>query len=658
MNDPNNYPRFSQQKNSGGVSGKELFVGLNVLSKIGVIFLILGVIAFSAASRGYIPEWVRLILVFAVGVIMLVVGELFYRKGRSKVFSLALIYGGVTELFVSTLIGYYGFWIFGEFAVLGTLLGVSVIGFALSERYKSQFLTALTVIASIIPFFIFHVKHAFVYFLAAAVIMGVHCTNAVIARKKHYTVSFITGIILLIVQVSMLRNLLIQNIDFDRDRIWQIQLFPIIFIACGAFIYTAGPILNAVQDKGKISGADLTSTVIVQTVMMINLWNYIGGIAAGITMFVIAVIYTLTAVCFILGFGVKKGFANLFLNLAMLATVSGIFLSMRTGHIQYIILHTFATTVFVMAAFFESKLPRVWGTILLALSEIQFLILCSRYQGIGIKLLISIINIVLWLAVLIPFIARKKHNTTLFRIYTGLAVLNAGFLGMSIIVTNIVPALEPLSIWTNVSGQAAFAAMCIALLWILIGFVLGKLKYMKTPGIVFSIIGYAIGLFYLTVSSIAGAAIHYNGSSAGSVMIIMTILVNAVSVLAVLDITLQIRERAPKFTKAIGLIVSGYALIALTVVLGTNDFVRFTSFIISIIYIVMAAAWIVIGFWRKNTVLRRFGLALALLASTKLFLFDFRGINVMGRTLLFIGFGLTLLAISFGYGIAEKSLKK
>ncbi len=84
----------------------------------------------------------------------------------------------------------------------------------------------------------------------------------------------------------------------------------------------------------------------------------------------------------------------------------------------------------------------------------------------------------------------------------------------------------------------------------------------------------------------------------------------------------------------------------------------FTSFIISIIYIVAAALWIIIGFKRLNALLRRFGLALALLSSAKLFLFDFRGISDMGRTLLFIGFGVTLLCIAFGYGIAEKRLKE
>lgn len=661
QNNPNNqngFPQYPQQKSSNNVSGRELFVGLNVLSKIGVIFLILGVIAFSAASKGYIPEWVRLALVFAVGVIMLVVGELFYRKGSSRIFSLALIYGGMAELFISSLIGYYGFPVFGEFAVLGTFLGVSVVGFALSERYKSQFLSILTVIASIIPFFMFHVKRGFVYFFAAAVIMGVHCANAVIARKKRYNVSFAAGIILLIAQIPMLCDLLKQNLDPNERGLWTIQLFPVIFAACGAFIYAAGAILNAIQNGGKASELDLTGATITQVAAMMYSWNYIGGIADGIVMFVLAMFYALAAACFILRFGSRKNFANLLLNLALIAAVAGIFLSMRAGYVQYITLHLFAAAIFATGAFFESKLPRVWGVALLVLSEVMFRSLYARYDGIGIKLFITIVNIVIWLAILIPFITRKKHKATLFRIYTAIAVFNAGFLGASVIVTNVVPALEDFSIWEDKAGQAAFAAMCAAVLWMLVGFIFGKLKYMKTAGIVLSIISYAIGLFNLMRSSIAAAASRNYGNSAGPVMIIVTIIINAVSVLAVLDITLQIRERAPRFAKAVGLVVSGYALIVLTSVLGTNDFVKFTSFIISIIYIVMAAVWIVIGFKRKNTILRRFGLALALLSSVKLFFLDFSGINVMGKTLMFIGFGLTLLGISFGYGIAEKTLKK
>ena len=97
MNNPDYNPNNQQQN---AVSSGEMFVGLNVLSKIGVIFIIIGVIAFSATSGDYLNSAVRIALVISVGAIMLAAGELFYRK-KSVVFANALIYGGIAELFFS-----------------------------------------------------------------------------------------------------------------------------------------------------------------------------------------------------------------------------------------------------------------------------------------------------------------------------------------------------------------------------------------------------------------------------------------------------------------------------------------------------------------------------------------------------------------------------
>lgn len=659
MNYPNN-PNNSNNQNN--VSNREIFVGLNILSKIGVVFLILGVIAFSAASKGYIPEFARLILVFAVGVIMLITGELFYRKGSSKAFALALIYGGTSELFVSSLIGYYGFEVFSEFAVPGTVLAASVIGFSLSQRYKSQALMVITTIGSVLPMFMFHVKYATAYFAAATVIMVIHYANAVIARKKHYTAAYITGFITLLIQVPMLCQALIQNFEPGTNVWFSPQIFTVVFGACGAFIYTAEPILNAVQDNGRMVGVDLAGAAVTQGAVLAYAWSYLDGsvgkTAAGVIMIVMAVIYTIAAMCFLLQFGGRNGSDRLFINLALASATVGLLLAIRAAHIQYIALHAFAAAVFSLSAFVERKLLRIWGIVLLSTAELQFWVVFSRYESDGKKLFISIANIVLWLAIMIPFILRKKNDTPLFRAYSALTLVNVGILGSNLINVNLANALENHSVWNDKSGKAAFASLCCAALWLIVGFAAGKLKYMKIWGIATSMTSYGIGMIFMMYSNSASAISRLHQYTAGAVMVIVTIVVNFISVLSVLDITLQIRERAPKFTKAIGLVVSAYALLTLTVVLGTNDFVKFTSFIISIIYIVTAALWIIIGFKRRNAILRRFGLALVLLASAKLFLFDFRGINAMGRTLLFIGFGLTLLGISFGYGIAEKSLKK
>ena len=117
-------------------------------------------------------------------------------------------------------------------------------------------------------------------------------------------------------------------------------------------------------------------------------------------------------------------------------------------------------------------------------------------------------------------------------------------------------------------------------------------------------------------------------------------------------------ELAPKFARAVGLVVTIYAMFSVTAVLGANKILAFTSCIISIFYLVVAVVWIIWGFLRDFPLMRRFGLALTLLASGKLFLFDFAGIDDMARTGMFILFGIILLAVSFIYAVFERKLKK
>lgn len=665
-NKPDNgqgYPRQPAQPQRGAVSGGEMFVGINLLSKIGVVFIIIGIIAFSAASEGILHVGVRLALVIALGFLMLGAGELFYRK-NSRVFANALIFGGVAELFICSLIGYHGFELLSGGGALGVGAGAAVIGALLSERYRSQGLLIVTVIAASLPLF---VDFNSTEFCAAAVyLVAVHGAVAVLSRRNGYIAAYATGLFVSIFEIFMLDNATMSRNGPDlKSRAVIISLY----LVCCAVCYGGGLLLDAVQSFGRLREFETTELCIILGASVLNA-NFrfniaFGGWEAAVVMLVLAILFIIAAILFSMRFGDDGAAVNVLFNFFFITAVLAVFdLSGALDppiarNVTYVILHVFAAGVLIAGLLFDRRLFRGWGYSLIGLSEFIFFGILIFNNEMGQRLFAMIVNIILWFGVMAVFIVKRRHENGLFRAYTLAAFLNAGLLCSDTISRYLVDLLGAGEVWSNPAARQTFSALLCTVPWLILGFVVGKFKYMKTWGMVSSFLLYAIGLLCLfTANSIDSMNRALSSShKLGLAAVIVTIAVNAASVLTVLDMTAQISSRAPKFTKAVGLIVSGYALLTLTTILGTNNYVKFTSYIISILYIIMAAVWIVIGFKKLNTLLRRFGLALALLSSAKLFLFDFSNINDMGRTLLFIGFGVTLLCIAFGYGIAEKRLK-
>lgn len=658
-NDPNNggYRRQPVQPRKGAVSGGEMFVGINLLSKIGVVFIIVGVIAFSAASEGFLHVGIRLALVIALGLLMLGAGELFYRKG-SSVFASALIFGGVAELFICADIGYYGFEILSGGGALGVGAGAAAIGVLLSERYKSQGLLIVTVTASLLPLF---VGLNSVEFSAAAVyLVAVHGAAAVLSRRNGYTAAYITGLIAAAIEPIIFgAPTWGGSAEIQKE---QAAVILALFLICCAVCYGGGLLLDAVQSFGKQRGFETVELCVIFGAAVLNANSCLcrlGGMEAGVAMLVLAIIFIIQALLFSMRFGDDGAAVNVLFNFFFITALLAVFDLPIDQYVFYVILHIFAAGVLIAGLLFDRRLFRGWGYSLIGLAEIIFFGVLMFNFDKGQRLFAIIVNLVLWFGIMAVFIVKRKHENTLFRAYTLAAFLNAGLLCSDTISRYLVDLLGAGEVWANNAAKWTFSALLCTVPWLILGFVIGKLKYMKMWSMVSSFLLYSIGLFCLLVANGVDGMSRALSSShkLGTAAVIVTIAVNAASVLTVLDMTAQISRRAPKFTRAVGLVVSGYALLTLTTILGTNNYVKFTSYIISILYIVMAAVWIVIGFKKLNALLRRFGLALALLSSAKLFLFDFSNINNMGRTLLFIGFGITLLCIAFGYGIAEKHLK-
>lgn len=649
MNDPN-YNR----NNNNDFSGGEMFVAVNLLSKIGVVFLIASVIAFTAASGGYIPDVLRMVLVVLAGVIMFIAGEIFYRK-KSRVFANALIYGGIVELFLAASIGSSVIYVFQSMGTLIMSAIVALAGLLLAIRYKSQGMVIVTEVAVLVP--VVAIRSPSDFFFLTVCFMTVNCVAAAVSRKNFYTAAMFTGIVL-----SWLQMLIIWiagMIIIGKGS----GLTSAVFALCCGMSWSCGALLNSCEKDGETEGVDICAFLMSQgaavlfSALILRVCSNVR--AAGAALMALAMIYSIIAVCFGLKYHPRCRVVSMLINIALAAAELSVFMLIRGLTPLYIVLHATAAAVFCIGIFLKRELFRNWGFALLSIAEMSFFTAMARADDLGRtgeKLLVIGVNLALWFGLMAVMSMKEKRNGAAFRGYTCAVFVNMGVLLCNLVSEDLRRVISDSIEFDSSHHRFAFIALMCALVWIICGFTLGRLRYMDKWRAPCSSMLYGIGLICLLCGNTAMSRGRFLYDFAGGLCIPAAIVVNIVSVLAVLDAVLLIAKGAPKFQKAAGLIVSGYALMSLTALLSINDFINFSSCVISIIYISMAAVWIIVGFKKRNALLRRFGLALALFASAKLFLFDFRSVNSMGRTLLFIGFGMTLLTISFAYAAAEKHI--
>lgn len=624
----------------------EMFVGLNLLSKIGVIFIIIGAIAFTAVSEDYLSAAVRTIIVFALGLVMAGAGELFYRKD-SAVFARALTLGAILELNISVMISFFGFESMGCTAAALSAVGVGMFSLLLAWRYNSQTVMACAVLFSAITFFVADDAASLVIVMLTAT--GVGLCACIIAERKNWQAVEYVGIACAFVLAFSSR---IASEEFFEDVVAEC-FFGAIFTAVIFSVYMGIILARGLKNDGALVSMDMTKLIslgIICSAMTLFMTLEVSRQTAGVPVCVMVILYITAAALSCLKYGscpLATGF-----ECAALCSIPmsfPCFMSLRWASIALLV-YGGALAIWGIAA--ERRLRKYWGYAALVISEFLFFIgLIASYEK-PISLLHFALNAAVFLAIMI-LLAKKQTRGALFMPYCYAALFNVMFFLTYAAGTHLIPALGK-ALALEKGEQELFAVILKAALWLAGGFAAGKLSFMKKHANILSIMFYIFGMFWLLDVNIR-TGISQNASAAA---VVLSVVINVISVLAVLDIVKRAESAVGKATQSLALIVSAYSLLMITIVLGTNKWVAFTSCIISIIYIAVAVFWIVLGFIKAKPLTRRFGLALILLASAKLCFFDFPNIGEMGRTLLFIGFGITLLAVSFAYGYLENRARK
>lgn len=641
----------------------EALIGLNIINKIGFLLLIIGVIALTQFTYLRLPDLMKSIFVFLVGAILLILGELLNRK-KPNVFSLGLTSGGVAILYVAIAVSYFGLKNMSMYLALLLCIIITALSFFLSQRYQSQTIAAFTLIGGYLPILSIAANETLVY-SAMVYFIILNLLSLMLAFRRKWSIAAFIGFAFNVFGTAYIMHLMNQMFGTELDYITVKDVITIVYIFFAFLIYSVIPIAGTYFNKKKMSGPD---------VVLLGLNTYISAIFLYIVFYqsalddfkgVLAVLFA-AAYYFLAKFMAKK--------LPKEKKIRALFS-----------ITCFASIVLVIPLQFDI----VWlsiGWLVEGVLLVTYGILKEdkKFQRYGYIVSSLCLFVFCFYDVFLRLLGEDKNFTYKYLFVTfGSLIIMAAYLYKKTLVSKTVNALKystyinlwlfliyligvelsdvlhPLFMNSSINVDYLLNILCITS-GFLLAYVIPEIRQLTDRGMkLISRIIYVLSVFWLmfidnVISPVASGNIPFSITLLGTAILVI---INLISVLAVMNLV-----RALVLDRKLGvewqpLILSIYFVVILTQNLITQYKLEFTNFSISIIYILLAFSWIVFGFIKKYSFLRRFGLGLSFLAMAKLFLLDLIILTEGYRIISYFAFGIVLVAISFVYQYFTKRLE-
>ncbi len=638
-------------KESAKKNNFEAFIGLNLINKLGILLIVIGAIVASQYTYFKLPDMLRGIMIFGLGAVMLVAGEVLNRR-KANVFSLGITAGGVAVLYVALATSYFGLKILGMYPAIMLCVLITGAAFVLSVRYNAQVILAFALVGGYLPMFSIGsgkalLCGAMIYFVILNVLA------LLISFNKKWTVGTFVGLLLNIAGTVYICG------SLDGARLLP-PVITILYVAFAFVIYTLIPIISTHKSRTAFKKPDVAlmgintffSSVLMYWVFDIyKLYDYNGLLAI-----LFASVYLLLgkfieakrssdkntrALFYLTGFAfvvliIPLQFGKSWLSLGWLA--EGVALA------AYGILR-------------NEKGLKKGGFIIGALCLASFLLfdVFARHDAL---FAYKYLAITFGSLIILGAYAYKGNLSSIFeKCYKYLTVINLWIYTIYVITGE----LQNLLNFERFNDYYLCNALAIAATF-LIAYAVPRIKILCDNGVkTISIVMYAIGILWLFILNTFGSPLNYGMAAAPmrytvtatAVLLVMSLF----SVFALYDlIKCAVMERKLG-VEWFPLIVSGYFVLILTQNLITQYHLAFSNAAISIIYVVAALTWIVLGFAKRYAFLRRFGLGLSVMAVVKLFLLDLSTLTRGYQIVSYFVLGITLLVISFVYQYFNKRLE-
>ncbi|WP_434512161.1 DUF2339 domain-containing protein [Desulfitobacterium sp. AusDCA] len=642
----------------------ETFVGLNIINKLGIFLVVIGVIAASQFVYFKLTDTLKGIMMFSLGILMLAGGEFLNRK-KPNIFSLGITAGGIAVLFAAISISYFRLYILTMYPALLICVLITAAAFLLSQWYNSQTIAAFAFIGGYLPIFsisgnLILMNCAMVYFVL------LNLMALLISFKNKWIISTYIGLFFNIFGTLYLLfsiTEMLSSADFGFNHI-----AVILYILFAFIIYTLVPVLGNYFNKLKFQKADIIllgintfiSAIILYGVFYtFNLDDFTGLLAIA---FAIAYLF--------FGRFIEAKFKNE-------KNAQALFYLTSLAFVILVIPFQFGKTWLALGWLVEGVALTTYG-ILRNEENLQkggyVIDLLCVFSFIFFDLFIGLDDLFAYkylaltlgsLIILCAYIYRRILNSKTQKVYKYVTVVNL-WIYLLYISFEVYKLIQPKLLTSFYSAEYLTQSLAVIFTF-LIAYVAPRIRvltdsYMK----IISLSLYGMGILCLFAMNMFESVFYLypRGLFAQEIPLSVQVIGSFIIVIMGLLSLFALREliKCIVMDKKIGiewypLTISAYFVLILTQNLITQYSVAFSSVAISIIYVLTALSWIIFGFIKRYILIRRFGLGISLAAVAKLFIVDLAFLTQGYRIFSYFILGITLIAISFVYQYFDKRLE-
>jgi uncharacterized membrane protein len=630
-----------------GQNKLERFLGLNVLNKIGIGFILLGVIF--ASQYFSFGGGIRAAAMFALGLAMVGVGEFIGRK-KSNVFSLGVIAGGVAVTYIALTVSYFMYGLFEAYAAAAICIAITGGAFFLSIRHNSQVIATFSLIGGFLP--IFAVQGAIDYTLtysamAYFVILGMF--TLILSFKEKWIVTAFFGLFLNIISTIYIASF------FDHTNPISDKLILISYMAVSFMTYTLIPIIGTYVKGLSFKASDITLIALntfFSTVILCFFFREL-DIADfnGLIPLVFMLIYIGLTMLLKLKMNTERDMRALFVITSMVFFILIIPMHFDTVWLSLgWLLQGIGVTIYGILA--EKRKFTIAGFIINGLCLFAFTFVDLSHAFIGeaehfeLKYLLITLSAV---SIIAAFTYKRiEHGGALALKYMGTVNLWCFLL---YIIGRWNSEARLYLLFENI-----YSIICIVMTFTLL-FALPRIKPVYDSGmrVISHGLGW-IGIGWLFILNFMTYDFSHQATNQYMIGALLLAVVNLLSVFALADMLRHYFSKTSLRSEWFPFLLSAYFMVILTQQLVAFYEVPFAGMTISLVYAGLALAWCIFGFVKRFTFMRRFGLGLVLSVVSKIFLIDLWRLTEGYRVITYFALGITILGISFVYQHFTKKL--